>query len=185
LGGEAVSVDLSVGVVGKTKQEILDLVKKKQLGIRGAKKDWSDFYVAGFGYKMYEGKEYTDSEIEEAKKEGWFKSHMDLECVRLSNTTNMGWSYYGDSRQLQFPVAEMLAQVIAMYLNCMTFVKDPQSGTVVYYRRKDHTMIHDVLDERTDSFRFGEFENFCESRHGDNGEWEELGWRAKKRKTGA
>lgn len=173
------SIDLRIGVIGKTKQDILEFVKKQKLGIRADKKDWSDFYVAGFGYKIYESPEYNTEEIAEAKEKGWYKPYMDVDCVRLTNTTNMGWSFYGETRDMQFPIAHMLAQLFALYLNCTTFVDDPQSeGKLVYYRRKDHPEIHDLFDNKIEGFRGDEYDNFCETRKED-GEWEDMGWRAK------
>ena len=176
------SVDIEVVLTGKKIEDVLGVIKKHRLGVeKQSDDDWSDFYVAGFGYKAYEGSYYTEAEVAEAKEEGHYESRMDTDGVRLSNTTNMGWSYYGDTRQLQVPVAEMLAQSFAMYLNCVTFVYDPQSGKTTYYRRKDTPEVHDLLEGRIEGFRGDNYENFCEVREGEGGEWEELGWRRRRR----
>lgn len=175
------SIDLRIGVVGKSKKDILDFIKNQNLGVRCNKKNWFDFAVAGFGYKIYEGKYYTESEVEEAKRDGYYKSYMDLDGLVLTNSTNMGWGWYGNSREMQFPVAEMLAQLCSIYLNCMTYVYDPQSGKITYYRRKNDPQVHKAIDGMEEGFSV-DCENFCESREGDDGQWEELGWRAKQRK---
>jgi hypothetical protein len=158
------SIDIEITVIGKTEKEVLDVVKKYRLGTmtteENSENQYYAFYVAGLPFSISESDE----------------------GVVLNSTTNMGWSYYGETRDMQKPIAEMLAQYFALYLNCETSVYDPQSGDRVFYRRKEHPEIHAVLEGKNQGFRAEDYENFCETRKDKNGNWEQMGWRAKARK---
>jgi hypothetical protein len=161
------SVDVTVIVFGThTPAEVLDVAGREGLG---ATDGAADFRCAGFWFEARPGGNYDAEEVEEARRDGWYKPHMDRPQVRLCCSTNMGWSWRGSTRRMQFPVAHLIAQTLAMAMNAEAAVHDPQGGTVVYYRRTDRPEAHAALDGTASGFAM-ECPNFCETRTGD-GPW--------------
>jgi hypothetical protein len=174
------SCDVTVIVFGKHGPgKILEVLKEHNLG--HCDKD-NNFVCAGFFYDVREGGGWSAEEVAEAKHEGWYRPTMDAVMTRLCNTTNMGWSWHGEHRQLQFPIAHLISQSLALYLNSLTAVDDPQSGTMTYYRRLDHPEVHAVLNGKAGGFRATDYENFCEIKEGEDGRWEQMGWKRLQRK---
>lgn len=173
------SITTELTVVGKTKEDVLNIVKNYRLGQEAEKieGEYNEIYIAGFGFSVSEGtsRYYNDND-----EECDYKTIRGLKDAHLSCTTYMGMGYYGEVRDLQINVTHMLAQYCSLILNCESMVYDPQSGKIIYYRRKDHPEIHKALNE-SGSFTGKDYNNFCEIRDGLHGEWETMGWERKRK----
>lgn len=163
------SANVTVVVFDANVEQITAVLSKYDLALIA---NDSKFVIAGFSYRISTDQCYTAEEIKEITEEGYqYRKWMSHNGIQLRNSTYMGWSHYGSSRSLQFPIAHMLAQLLALYLNKETVVVNPQSGKDMYYKRFDHPEVHAVLEGTVDSFQTNDYKNFCLQREDEDGEW--------------
>ena len=164
------SIDINIIVVGKSAQEVKNSINKEKLGII----DGDNIIIAGFSYSITD-EPLDKAEVRELKKCDLFREWMLKTHTRLDNTTNMGWSYHGDIRNLQKPIAHMIAQVLAIELDAQVLVDNPQSGHQVYYRRTRHPNVHVVFNNRNKTVNLN-CPNYCEQKEDEDGKWIACGY---------